>query len=154
MEAFEAFVSVALETEGLVVSSGVKFPVALPTRKAAYREVQTHGYEVDLIGARRDRLVLSTVKSAFGSRGVVAEHVTGETTNDGARKRYALLNTMIFGEQSFGKLYGSTVTAQSRWSCACTLVALPLRYRARTRRRSVPGQELSELAASQSGFLA
>jgi hypothetical protein len=92
VEAFESFVAVALEAEGLVVSSGVKFPVTLQTRKAAYPEVQTHGYEVDLVGARADRLVLATVKSYLGSSGVVAEHVTGETTNEQARRRYLLLN--------------------------------------------------------------
>jgi hypothetical protein len=75
VEAFESFVAVALEAEGFVVSGGVKFRVKLPTRKAAYTEEQTHGYEVDLVGARADRLVLASVKSAFGSRGVVAEHV-------------------------------------------------------------------------------
>jgi hypothetical protein len=36
MEAFEAFVAVALEAEGFVVSEAVKFPVTLQTRKAAY----------------------------------------------------------------------------------------------------------------------
>ena len=36
MEAFESFVAVALETEGLVVSEAIKFRVALPTKKAAY----------------------------------------------------------------------------------------------------------------------
>ena len=92
MEAFESFVAVALEAEGFVVSPAVKFSVQLPTRKAAYAEVQTHGYEVDLVAARADRLVLATVKSFFGSRGVVAEHVTGETTNDRGRKLYLLLN--------------------------------------------------------------
>ncbi len=35
--------------------------------------VQTHGYEVDLVGARSDRLVLATVQSYLGSRGVVAD---------------------------------------------------------------------------------
>jgi len=109
VEAFESFVAVALEAEGLVVSSGVKFPVTLQTRKAAYREVQTHGYEVDLVGARADRLILATVKSALGSRGVVAEHVTGETTNESARKRYILLNhpeirRKVISEA--GRLYG------------------------------------------------
>lgn len=92
MEAFESFVAVALEVEGLVVSSAVKFPVRLQTRKATYDEVQTHGYEVDLVGARADRLVLATVKSFFGSRGVVAEHVTGETADERGRKLYLLLN--------------------------------------------------------------
>ena len=95
MEAFESFVAVALEAEGFVVSPAVKFAVSVPTRKAAYAETQTHGYEVDLIGARADRLVLATVKSFFGSQGVVADHVTGATTNDAFRKRYALLNNPL-----------------------------------------------------------
>lgn len=92
MEAFESFVAVALEADGFVVSSAVKFDVTLKTKKAAYEEFQSHGYEVDLIGARADRLVLATVKSFFGSRGVVAEHVTGQTTNERWKKLYALLN--------------------------------------------------------------
>jgi hypothetical protein len=92
VEAFESFVAVALEAEHFVVSGGVKFRVKLPTRKAAYVEEQTHGYEVDLVGARADRLVLASVKSAFGSRGVVAEHVTGETSDERASRRYRLLN--------------------------------------------------------------
>lgn len=75
-----------------MVSGGVKFRVKLPTRKAAYLEEQTHGYEVDLVGARANRLVLASVKSAFGARGVVAEHVIGETPDEGASRRYRLLN--------------------------------------------------------------
>jgi hypothetical protein len=92
MEAFEAFVAVALESEGYVVSEAVKFPVTLQTKKAAYAEIQTHGYEVDVVGARRDRLVLATVKSFFGSRGVAADHVDGTTTNAAARNGYRVLN--------------------------------------------------------------
>jgi hypothetical protein len=92
MEGFEQFVAIALEDEGFVVSSAVKFRVQQPTRKAAYDEVQTHGYEVDLVGARSDRLVLATVKSLFGSRGVVAEHVTGRTATRRSRNLYMLLN--------------------------------------------------------------
>jgi hypothetical protein len=92
MEAFEAFVAVALEAEGFVVSEAVKFPVTLQTQKAAYAELQTHGYEVDLVGARADRLVLATVKSFFGSRGVAAEYVTGTSPNRQANRRYMLLN--------------------------------------------------------------
>jgi len=92
MEAFESFVAVALEAEGFVVSEAVKFPVTFQTAKASYKERQTHGFEVDLVAARADRLVLATVKSFFGSRGVVAEHVMGTTTNLRARKLYALLN--------------------------------------------------------------
>jgi hypothetical protein len=57
----------------LVVSEAVKFPVTRLTAKAIYAETQTHGFEVDLVGARHDKLVLATVKSFFGSRGVAAE---------------------------------------------------------------------------------
>jgi hypothetical protein len=92
VEAFEQFVAVALEAEGLVVSEAVKFPVQLQTGKAAYEEVQTHGYEVDLVAARADLLVLATVKSFFGSRGVAAEDVTGTSPNVRNRKLYSLLN--------------------------------------------------------------
>lgn len=90
MEAFEQFVALAMESEGLVVSSALKFNVKRKTRKTAYDEYQTHGFEVDLVGARRDRLVLATVKSFFGSRGVVADHVIGDDST--YAKWYALLN--------------------------------------------------------------
>lgn len=90
MEAFEQFVALAMESEGLVVSGALKFNVKRKTRKTAYDEYQTHGFEVDLVGARSDKLVLATVKSFFGSRGVVADHVLG---NDATYSRwYALLN--------------------------------------------------------------
>jgi hypothetical protein len=92
VEAFESFVAVALESEGFVVSGAIKFPVTVVTRKAAYEEVQTHGFEVDLVGARGDQLVLATVKSFFGSQGVHADHVTGATPNTRARNLYRLLN--------------------------------------------------------------
>lgn len=92
MEAFESFVAVALEADGFIVSSGVKFPVTIRTAKTAWTEYQTHGFEVDLIAARQEKLVLATVKSFLGSRGVVAEHVTGQSNNEAAVKRYALLN--------------------------------------------------------------
>jgi len=95
MEAFEAFVAIALENEGLVVSEAIKFPVKRPTRKAKYEEIQTHGYEVDLVGARRDKLVLATVKSFFGSSGVKAGDVTGESGN---AKGYMLLNDPVIRE--------------------------------------------------------
>jgi hypothetical protein len=92
MEAFESFVAIALDAEDLVVSEAVKFRVALPTRKAAYAETQAHRYEVDLVGARSGRLVLATVKSFLGSRGVAADHVTGATPDESARRQYRLLN--------------------------------------------------------------
>ena len=88
MEAFESFVALALETEALVVSEALKFPVQQQTSSG----LQTHGYEVDLVGARADRLVLATVKSFFGSRGVVAKHVAGTADKASFNKRYALLN--------------------------------------------------------------
>jgi hypothetical protein len=89
MEAFEHFVAVALEAECFVVSAGVKFPVRRRVKKKERVEHQTHGYEVDLVAARADRLVLATVKSFFGSRGVQAREVTGEAGDGG---RYRLLN--------------------------------------------------------------
>ena len=58
MEAFEQFVALAMESEGLVVSEAQKFPVQVLTKKAAYVETQTHGFEVDLVGARSDRLLI------------------------------------------------------------------------------------------------
>jgi hypothetical protein len=94
VEAFESFVALALETEGLVVSEALKFPVTRQTPSG----LQTHGYEVDLVGARADRLVLASVKSFFGSRGVVAEHVTGQAANPTFNKRYALLNDVAIRE--------------------------------------------------------
>ncbi len=95
MEAFEQFVALALEADGFVVSSSVKFPVQRLTGKAAYKELQTHGYEVDLIGARAGRLVLATVKSFFGSRGVAAEDVMGTSKRIKQNKLYALLNDPV-----------------------------------------------------------
>src|SRR4051812_13060750 len=88
MEAFESFVALALETEQLVVSEAVKFPVQQQTTSG----LQTHGYEVDLVGARADRLVLASVKSYFGSRGVAADHVLGESSRPALNRRYALFN--------------------------------------------------------------
>lgn len=88
VEAFESFVALALETEKLVVSEALKFPVQQQTTSG----LQTHGYEVDLVGARSDRLVLASVKSFFGSAGVAADHVAGTASQDAYNKRYALLN--------------------------------------------------------------
>lgn len=86
MEAFESFVALALEQEGFVVSEAIKFPVRRRTKNATRVEYQTHGYEVDLVGANANRLVLATVKSFFGSRGVVADDLAGGASV------YALLN--------------------------------------------------------------
>jgi hypothetical protein len=45
----------------------VKFPVRRRTKKQAYEEYQEHGYEVDLVSARADELLLGSVKYYFGS---------------------------------------------------------------------------------------
>ena len=94
MEAFEQFVAIAMEAEGFVVSPAVKFDVARRTRKAAYEEIQKHGYEVDLVGANANRLVLATVKSFFGSSGVGSDGVMGVSKNDRQNRMYALLNNV------------------------------------------------------------
>jgi hypothetical protein len=109
VEAFESFVSIALESEGLVVSEAVKFPVTKLVNKAIREEWQTHGFEVDLVAARADRLVLATVKSFFGSRGVVADHVIGQTGDVRGKKLYALLNDPVVRDAvvaSAGERYG------------------------------------------------
>jgi len=92
MEAFEQFVAVYLEQQDFVVSSAVKFPFTRQTGRQDHVEFQTHGYEVDLVAARADRLILATVKSFLGSRGVVADHVIGTSNNIAANKRYVILN--------------------------------------------------------------
>ena len=97
MEAYESIVAVALENEGFVVAGPVKFPIQVHVKKEHRTEIQTHGYEVDLIAARADRLVLATVKSYFGSRGVVADHVI-EAASD-KRNGYRLLNDPPFRAQ-------------------------------------------------------
>ena len=106
MEAFEQFVAAAMESENLVVSSAVKFPVRRRTKKQAYAEYQTHGYEVDLDGANAEKLVLATVKSFFGSHGVTAADVKGEGGGAGG---YRLLNDKVIRDGVIKKakeLYG------------------------------------------------
>jgi hypothetical protein len=92
MEAFEQFVALDLEADRLVVSEAIKFPVTRQTHKTDHVEIQTHGYEVDLIGARSNLLVLATVKSFFGSKGVQAKEVMGKA---GKTAGYALLNDPV-----------------------------------------------------------
>ena len=109
MEAFESFVALALETEGFVVSSSVKFSVRRRVRKKSRPEFQEHGYEVDLVAARADRLVLATVKSFFGSSGVAAEAVTGKTADKRKAGMYRLLNDPVIRAgvvKAAGKRYG------------------------------------------------
>jgi len=60
MESFESFVALALADEDLVASECVKFPVTRRTSKTTYEETQTHGFEVDLVGARAVRDIADT----------------------------------------------------------------------------------------------
>lgn len=112
MEAFEQFVALAMEHEGLVVSGALKSPVERETKKKTYIEKQTHGYEVDLANADSNRLILATVKSFFGSWGVVSDHIVGER---GYTSWYALLNQPdIRNGVTKGPTSGST-TAKTLW---------------------------------------
>lgn len=77
MQSFEHLCKVALEAEDFVVTSNVKFPVRRRTKKKSHAEYQTHGYEVDLVGARNGALVLAEVKSFFGSQGVNRQSFRG-----------------------------------------------------------------------------
>jgi hypothetical protein len=70
VEAFEHVVKAFLELNNFIVTTNVKFPVARQTRKTSHVEIQTHGYEMDIVAARADKLMLGSVKSFFGSRGV------------------------------------------------------------------------------------
>jgi len=89
MEAFENFVALALESEGYVVGGPYKFPLTVKTKNKNFEEFQKHGYEVDLIGANHDRLVLASVKSFFGSGGVKFKEVSGLS---GKISGYKMLN--------------------------------------------------------------
>lgn len=119
-ESFEQFVAVAMEVHGLIVSEAVKFPVQRRTRKAVHEEVQTHGYEVDLIGARADRLVLATDKLFLGSRGVVADHVMGTGGSEKSRNLYMLLNDPVIRSAVVPPRRSATATAKIRSVSACT----------------------------------
>lgn len=75
MEAFESFVALALESEDYVVGGPYYFR---PSAEMRVRHgLQNSSFEVDLVGARKDRLVLATVKSYLGSGGVKFNEVRG-----------------------------------------------------------------------------
>ena len=77
MEGFEHVVRLYLERLGFVVATNVKFKLAKKTAKVGRDETQTHGYEIDAIAARADRLLLGEVKSFFGSTGVQRSSFAG-----------------------------------------------------------------------------
>lgn len=94
MEAFEQVVKVFLEANGYIVTSNVKFPVRRKTKKLRYDEYQTHGYEVDIVAARHDSLILGSVKSFFGSVGVNRQGFRGiaDTSRQTYFQSYAIFN--------------------------------------------------------------
>lgn len=77
MESFEAVVATALEAENYVVSGPVTIKWFSPGHPKEKGE-QPNRLEIDLVAARGDRLVLATVKSFFGSRGVIPQEVMGK----------------------------------------------------------------------------
>lgn len=115
--------------------------------------MQTDGYEVDLVAARADMLVLATVKSFFGSRGVVSEHVTGDTKVDRFRKLYLLLNSPAVATRYSVKPPRVTATTPRRWSSACRSVGSLLPSKATTRSAFAIGPPGSTSAAVPSRSL-
>jgi hypothetical protein len=101
MEAFEEVVKVFLEQQNYVVTGNVKFPVRKRTKKKSHEEWQTHGYEIDLVAARSNSLILGTVKSFFGSKGVNKQHFqnTADSTKENAFKSLAILNDVEVQKQ-------------------------------------------------------
>lgn len=90
MEAFEHVVKLFLEAEGYVVMGGAKFPVRRETRNGGTQE---HGYEVDIVAARGDSLLLGSVKSFFKSEGVRRQGFRGiadeeQTTHYGSYRMF------------------------------------------------------------------
>lgn len=94
MESFEQVCKVVLESEGYVVTGNVKFFVRRQTRKATYNEFQTHGYEIDLVGAKCERLILGEVKSYLGSQGVSRQSFRGlaDESRSTSFERYKVFN--------------------------------------------------------------
>jgi hypothetical protein len=92
MESYESLVALAMQAENLLVSGPVKFKIKMKTARKIYDEYQEHGYEVDLIGMRHDKLVLATVKSFLGSGGVKLKEVTNAEGANG--KGYKMLNNV------------------------------------------------------------
>jgi hypothetical protein len=105
MEAYEHVCKVALEAEGFVVTNNLKFSVRRKTRKTRHTEFQEHGYEIDLIAARADQLVLAEVKSYFGSAGVNVQGFKGlaDPTKKSQFDRYKLFNDAELRQQICAK---------------------------------------------------
>lgn len=93
VEAFEHVAKVFLEAQGYAVSTNVKFFIRRRTKKQAYEEYQEHGYEVDLVAARADELLLGSVKSFFGSFGLSRQFFR-ELAND-SKKDWWVTNKLF-----------------------------------------------------------
>jgi hypothetical protein len=107
LESFESLVALAMQAENLLVSGPVKFKIKMQTAKKEYAEFQEHGYEVDLIGMRQDKLVLATVKSFLGSGGVKYKEVVNAEGANG--KGYKMLNNLDLREKMINsacEIYG------------------------------------------------
>ena len=103
MEAFEHLVKVMLESQGYVVTTNVKFPVRRKTKNGQY---QTHGYEVDIVGAKHNSLILGSVKSFLGSVGVSRkgfQDIGPEDSRDFSH--YKLFNDELLCNEVFKKAY-------------------------------------------------
>lgn len=93
MESFESLVALAMQAENLAVSGPTKFKIKMLSNNQNQEVYQTHGYEVDVIGMRQDKLVLASVKSFFGSGGVKGKELVGDN------KGYKMLNNLALREK-------------------------------------------------------
>jgi hypothetical protein len=100
MEAFEHVVKLYLESLGYTVSCGVKFPVRLRTKaRDGTKRYQRHGYEVDVVAAKHGELLLGSVKSFFGSKGVNRQGFRGLADPN---RRTHFQRYLMFNRRSWG----------------------------------------------------
>ena len=128
MESFEHLCKVALEAERFVVTGNVKFFVRRKTQKKAHAEYQEHGYEIDLVAARGDQLVLAEVKSYFGSRGVNRQDSANWQMRPAALTMTDLscLTTLNCGQRSAPWPASNTDINRIGSNCGCMLATLPV----------------------------
>ena len=128
MESFEHLCKVALEAERFVVTGNVKFFVRRKTQKKAHAEYQEHGYEIDLVAARGDQLVLAEVKSYFGSRGVNRQgfRQLADETRRTHYDRLSCLTTLNCGQRSAPWPASNTDMNRIGSNCGCMLATLPV----------------------------
>lgn len=105
LESFGQVAKVFYEGRGYVVTSNVKFPVLKQTKRAAYAEFQEHGYEIDLVAARAQSLVLASVKSYLSSTGVQPQGFKGlaDESKTTHFNRYTIFNDPYVRKQVVAK---------------------------------------------------